>query len=313
MNVLNQAFGENWAAYHCDCVEGLRGMPDNSVDYGCWSVPFSSLYTYSNSDRDLGNNNSNAVFAKHYRYVSRELYRVMKPGRLFSVHVMTLPTSKARDGVIGLTDFPGQIIRVHQRSGMIYHSKVTIWRDPVTAMQRTKALGLLHKQVVKDSCMSRQGIPDEFLTFRKPGENTEPVAGKLDTFIGDDAPKMGIDPVRNSINIWQRYASPIWMDINPSDTLQFRSARENDDERHICPLALDVIRRGIQLWSNPGNTILDPFGGIGSTGVVALEMGRKSVLLELKESYFKCIVKNMRVAESEAKQSQDTLFNEVEA
>lgn len=312
MKVLAQAEGQKWSIYNVDCIEGLRGLPDNSVSYSIMSVPFESLYTYSNSERDLGNCDNAATFAEHYKFFAQELFRVLKPGRLISIHAMTLPTSKTRDGVIGLRDFPGDLIRVHSRSGFIYHSKVTIFKDPVTAMQRTKAIGLLHKQVVKDSCMSRQGIPDELLTFRKPGVNPEPVAGKLDSFAGEDAPKMGVDPVRNSINIWQRYASPVWMDINPSDTLQFRSARENDDERHICPLQLDVIRRGIQLWTNEGDVVLDPFMGIASTGHVALEMKRSFIGFELKPSYYEASVKNLRRAEVEAKQGSHTLFDDAD-
>lgn len=312
MKVLKQFESVDWAAYNVDCVEGLRGLPDNSIDYAVWSPPFRGLYVYSNSDRDFANNSDDGVFAEHYRFLCAELFRVMKPGRLFSVHCMVLPTSKTRDGVIGLSDFPGELIRVHQESGMIYHSKVIIWRDPVIAMQRTKALGLLHKQVVKDSCMSRQGIPDELLTFRKPGANAEPVAGKFDTFVGEDAPKMGVDEVRNSINIWQRYASPVWMDIDPSDTLQYRSARANEDERHICPLALSVIRRGMQMWSNEGDIVLDPFMGIASTGFVALEQGRKFIGFELKPSYYDASVKNLRKAEIDAKQDRAGLFDDLD-
>lgn len=287
---IDQAHGVGWSIYHGDNVEVLKAIPDNSIHYRIFSPPFASLYTYSNSPRDMGNCNSDDAFATHYQYLIREQYRTHKPGRLLSFHCMNLPTSKTRDGYIGIKDFRGQLIRAYEDAGWIYHSEVVIWKNPVTAMQRTKALGLLHKQVCKDSAMSRQGIPDYLVTMRKPGVNDEPVAGRLTEYYGDnDLPSHG----DKSINIWQNYASPVWMDINPSDTLQHRSARDNNDERHICPLQLDVIRRGIQLWSNPGDIICDDFNGIGSTGYVALDMGRKYIGFELKESYFKAAKNNL--------------------
>lgn len=288
--------GEGWSAYQGDCVEGVSRLDSNSVHYSIFSPPFASLYTYSNSDRDMGNSRTHEDFSTHFRFLVRELHRVLMPGRLVSFHCMNLPLSKTRDGVIGLRDFRGELIRAFEAEGFVFHSEVCIWKDPVTAMQRTKALGLLHKQVVKDSAMSRQGVPDYLVTMRKRGDNPEPVAGKLDDFRGEHGPVMTADTTRNSINIWQRYASPVWMDINPSDTLQFRTARDNDDERHICPLQLDVIRRGIQLWSNPGDVILSPFMGIGSEGYVALELGRAFIGFELKASYYECAVKNLAVA-----------------
>lgn len=303
--------GETWQAYQGDCVEGVKRLADNSVHYSIFSPPFASLYTYSNSDRDMGNCKTGDEFAAHFAFLIKELHRVLMPGRLVSFHCMNLPSSKTRDGVIGLKDFRGQMIALFEREGFIFHSEVCIWKDPVTAMQRTKAIGLLHKQIVKDSAMSRQGIPDYLVTMRKRGDNPEPVAGKLTTFAGQDGPRLMDDDTRNSINIWQRYASPVWMDINPSDTLQFRNARDNDDERHICPLQLDVIRRGIQLWSNPGDVVLSPFMGIGSEGHVALEMGRAFVGFELKPSYYECAVKNLAAA---AKGSdQHSLFHKQEA
>jgi hypothetical protein len=208
---------------------------------------------------------------------------------------MNLPLLKQKHGVIGLQDFRGEIIRLFSDVGWIYHSEVAIWKDPVIAMQRTKALGLLHKQIVKDSCMSRMGIPDYVCTFRKPGDNPEPVEGELDRWVGDNGALKRTG--RLSIDIWQRYASPIWDDINPSNTLQYTTARDGKDERHICPLQLEVIERCVQLWSNPGDTVLDPFAGIGSTGHVAIGAGRRFVGFELKESYFKVATKNMRAAE----------------
>lgn len=280
VNVIDQEIGDRYAVYNGDCVDVVRGLPDESVHYSVFSPPFASLYTYSASPRDMGNCANHEEFFSQFRYLIPELYRVTKPGRLLSMHCMLLPTSKARDGFIGLTDFRGQLIRQFQECGWIFHSEVVIWKDPVTAMQRTKALGLLHKQVKKDSCMSRQGIPDYLVTMRRPGSNPEPVSH---TGKDDDMP----------VKTWQRYASPVWSDINPNDTLQYRSAREHNDERHICPLQLEVIRRAMTLWTNPGDTVLSPFAGIGSEGHVALEMGRRYVGAELKRSYYEQACRNL--------------------
>lgn len=288
--------GEGWRAYLGDCVEGVSRLDADSIHYSIFSPPFASLYTYSNSDRDMGNNRAHDEFGAHFGFLVKELHRVLLPGRLVSFHCMNLPLSKARDGVIGLRDFRGELIRMFEASGFVFHSEVCIWKDPVTAMQRTKALGLLHKQIVKDSAMSRQGVPDYLVTMRKRGDNPEPVAGRLSDFRGEHGPRLSGDETRDSINIWQRYASPVWMDINSSDTLQFRHARDNEDERHICPLQLDVIRRGVQLWSNPGDVVLSPFMGIGSEGYVALELGRAFVGFELKSSYYDVAVKNLDAA-----------------
>lgn len=279
MNVKRQYIDDNMALYNGDSCEVLKGIPDNSIHFEIYSPPFASLYTYSNSERDLGNCKTHDEFFEHFKFIVSELYRVLMPGRLMSVHCMNLPTSKERDGFIGIEDFRGDLIRLYQDAGFIYHSEVCIWKDPVIAMQRTKALGLLHKQIKKDSAMSRQGIPDYLVTMRKPGANPEPVSHTNESF---------------PVDIWQQYASPIWTDINPSDTLQGRSAREDKDERHICPLQLSVIRRAMNLWTNPGDVVLDPFGGIGSSGVVALENGRKTVLVELKDSYYSQLEKNCK-------------------
>ena len=303
--------GDGWLAYQGDCVEGVRRLDDNSIHYSIFSPPFASLYTYSNSDRDMGNCKTDDEFDTHFRFLIKELHRVIMPGRLVSFHCMNLPRSKQRDGVIGIRDFRGDLIRAFEAEGFIFHSEVCIWKDPVTAMQRTKAIGLLHKQLVKDSALSRQGIPDYLVTMRKRGENPEAVAGKLADFAGEHGPTMTTDDTRNSINIWQRYASPVWMDINPSDTLQFRSARDNDDERHICPLQLDVIRRGIQLWTNPGDLVLSPFMGIGSEGYVSLELDRRFVGFELKPSYYDVAVKNLAAALKQ--RDQMSMFAEAEA
>lgn len=287
----DSASGEGWKIHLSDCVDLASELASDSIHYSIYSPPFESLYTYSNSERDMGNSRSTDEFWDHYRFLIAEQFRVMMPGRLVSIHCMNLPTSKVRDGHIGIRDFRGEIIRAFENAGFIYHSEVCIWKDPVTAMQRTKALGLLHKQIKKDSAMSRQGVPDYLVTMRKPGDNPEPVTNTNESF-----------PVK----VWQRYASPIWMDINPSDTLTYREAREHDDERHICPLQLDVIRRGIRLWSNEGDTVWSPFAGIGSEGYVALEMGRKYIGSELKRSYFNQAVKNLTASEK----FQADLFSE---
>lgn len=284
MKVLNQEFGPDWAMYNGDCVSVIGNMPDSAIDYTIFSPPFASLYTYSNSDFDMGNVQSDDEFSEQFRFLVRELMRVTRPGRLLSFHCMNLPASKVRDGYIGLKDFRGELIRAFIDEGWIFHSEVCIWKDPVTAMQRTKALGLLHKQIKKDSAMSRQGIPDYLVTMRKPGINPNPVSHTNESF-----------PVER----WQRYASPVWMDINPSRTLQYRAGRDPDDERHICPLQLDVIERAIDLWTNPGDTVLSPFGGIGSEPVSAIKMGRKAIAVELKGSYWDLAVRNLKDAQQE--------------
>jgi len=283
--------GDDWTAHLGDCVDVVGALANDSVDFTVYSPPFSSLYTYSASDRDMGNCQDDGIFMDHYRFIVREILRVTKPGRLVSFHCMNLPTSKTHHGHIGLRDFRGDLIRAHEAEGWIYHSEVCIWKDPVTAMQRTKALGLLHKQLKKDSCMSRQGVPDYLVTMRKPGDNPDRVTHTNDSF---------------PVSEWQKIASPIWMDIQPNDTLQFRSAREHNDERHICPLQLEVIRRALRLWSNPGDLVLSPFMGIGSEGHVALQMGRRFVGAELKRSYWEQACRNLATA----KQSLGELFDE---
>jgi len=286
-----------WTVYMGDCVTESLKIKDSSVHYSIFSPPFADLYCYSDSDRDMGNCKSGGEFFEHFRYLIKELFRVMMDGRLVSFHCMNLPTSKTREGYIGIRDFRGDLIRAFLDEGFIYHSEVCIWKSPVVAVTRTKALGLLHKQMTKDSSMSRQGIPDYLVTMRKPGENPEPVEGRLTYFCGDR--DMFQRKGKLSIDIWQKYASPVWMDINPSRTLQKQSARHEKDEKHICPLQLDVIERGIQLWSNENDTVFSPFMGIGSEGHVALKMGRRFIGIELKESYYKQAVNNLRKAEIE--------------
>ena len=279
--VINQTINEKYSLYNGDSCEIIKNIPDNSIHYSIFSPPFADLYVYSNSERDMGNCKTKSEFYEHFKYLIKDLYRVLMPGRLLSFHCMNLPTSKQRDGFIGINDFRGDLIRLFQECRFIYHSEVVIWKDPVIAMQRTKALGLLHKQIKKDSAMCRQGIPDYLVTMRKPGENPERVEHTNDSF---------------PVDIWQQYASPVWNDINPSDTLQKTSAREEKDEKHICPLQLDVIRRAINLWTNPNDIVLTPFLGIGSEVYQALKMGRRGIGIELKESYFNQAVKNCELA-----------------
>ena len=311
MDVINQVEGENYVLYHADCVEVVSNLPDNSVDFSVFSPPFASLYTYSNSDRDMGNCGSDDEFYEQFGYLVEQLFRVIRPGRLVAFHCMNLPTSKANDGYIGIRDFRGDLIRQFQSYGFIYHSEVCIWKDPVVAMQRTKALGLLHKTIKKDSAMSRQGIPDYLVVMRKPGDNDKPIEGEFTHFVGDELMNMFSEHVypdgriaqipnkdkgATSIDVWQRYASPVWHDINQTNTLNFREGRDSDDERHICPLQLDVIERALQLWSAPGDVVLTPFLGIGSEAYVSVSMGRKAIGVELKESYFKLACRNLEQA-----------------
>ena len=277
MKCLNQVITERYSIYNGDSCEIMNSIPDNSIHYSIFSPPFADLYVYSNSERDMGNCKSKSEFYEHFKFIAKELYRIMMNGRLVSFHCMNLSTNKQKDGFIGITDFRGELIKLFQDCGFIYHSEVCIWKDPVIAMQRTKALGLLHKQIKKDSAMCRQGIPDYLVTMRKPGDNPERVEHTNETF---------------PVQIWQNYASPVWMDINPSDTLQRTSARDEKDEKHICPLQLDVIRRGINLWTNKNDIVFTPFMGIGSEVYQALKMNRRGIGIELKESYYQQAVKN---------------------
>lgn len=284
---MNQCIDDRMALYNGDSAEILKGLPDNSVHFEIYSPPFASLYTYSNSERDLGNCKTFNEFYTQFKFIVDELFRVLIPGRLMAVHCMNLPTTKGRDGFIGVKDFRGDLIRLFEECGFLYHSEVCIWKDPVVQMQRTKALGLLHKQIKKDSAMSRQGLPEYLVVMRKPGDNPEPITHTNESF---------------PVGEWQKYASPVWMDINPSDTLQSKSCRDEKDEKHICPLQLSVIRRAIDLWSNEGETVLTPFLGIGSESYVALERGRKTIGIELKPTWFTQAVKNCKGAQVESTQ-----------
>lgn len=287
---------ERWTMHLGDCVDVMSHLPDGMMDYSIFSPPFSSLYTYSDSIRDMGNSKTHSEFLEHFGFFMKEMYRIIKDGRLVSVHCMNLPLVKQRDGVIGLRDFRGEIIKAFTDVGFIYHSEVCIWKNPVTAMQRTKALGLLHKQIKKDSSMCRQGIPDYLVTFRKQGENINRIEHTDRSF-----------PVYE----WQKYASPIWMDINPSDTLQRTSARENEDERHICPLQLEVIRRALMLWTNEDDVVFSPFAGIGSECYEAVKHGRRAFGIELKESYFKQACMNMKEAERISNAPKQITFDDI--
>lgn len=283
--------GNGWAIYNADTVEVMAAMPQESIDCSIFSPPFSDLFVYSQSERDMGNCASHDEFMDHYKYFSDNLFRVMKTGRVICVHCSDIPKRKGKDGVIGLYDFSGELIRAHEASGFVLHGRCTIWKDPVIEMQRTKAFGLLHKTLKKDSSRSRVGMPDYMLFFRKDGENLEPISHTAEEF-----------PVRD----WQEVASPVWMTINQTNVLNgYRAARGENDERHICPLQLDVIERCLRLYSNPGDIVLDPFNGIGSTGFKAIKMGRNYIGNELKPEYAKQAAKFLRMAE----ESQDTLFN----
>lgn len=332
VKVLDQAQNETWAMYNADCVEGMRGLPADSIHYSMFSPPFASLYTFSDSARDVSNNSDDAVFWEHYRFVIEGVFRALMPGRLLSIHCMDLPTSITRDGFIGMRDFPGENIRLCQSVGFVYHSRVLIRKDPVAAMQRTKALGLLHKQVAKDSAMSRMAIGDSIVTVRKPGDNDQPISGVLETYYGDDKTDEEFEAdarqswqstpddttgrsrtfaSHKSIMIWQRYAESVWLDIAQSDVLSHRLAREQHDERHISPLQITPVRRCLDLWSKPGDTVLSPFAGIGTVGYVAAQMDRRFVGFELKPSYFRQAVNNLKA--SETIKGSKTLFSKVAA
>lgn len=317
IKAINQKITDSYAIYEGDSCELMPGLPENSMGYSLHSPPFEGLYKFSNSDRDISNNDGEA-FWHHYGFIISELLRITKAGRLASVHVMQLPTSKTRDGFIGMRDFRGETIKAFQDAGWHFASEVCIWKDPVVAQQRTKSIRLLHKQIEKDKTISGQGLADYIVTFRKPGENDEPIKGQFDFYVGEGkAP----EPIESrlgrqseadakkwySIEVWQRYASPVWTDINQSDTLQYRNARDDKDEQHISPLQLDVIKRCIHLWSNPGDTVFTPFLGIGSEVYGAVELGRKGIGIELKASYFKQAVKNIAALE----QKQDGLFSAI--
>lgn len=312
IKAVDQVVTDDYAIYQGDACELIRAIPGDSVHFGVHSPPFEGLYRFSAYDRDISNNGDAESFFEHYAFLIQELLRVTKPGRLHSVHCMQLPRNKGRNGFIGMRDFRGEIVRAYEDAGWYFHSEVCIWKDPVVAQQRTKSLRLLHKQLVKDSAMSGQGLADFVITFRKPGENDEPLSGGLTKWVGDDSLDISRDAYERqlhaergsgrapwtyeqwvSILVWQRYASPVWSDISQTRTLQYRGGRDEKDEVHISPLQLDVIERCIDLWSAPGDVVLTPFLGIGSEVYAAVEMGRKGIGFELKPSYFTQAVRNI--------------------
>lgn len=268
-----------------DSIIETKNVKTETVGFSIFSPPFADLYTYSDSINDLGNCKDYNEFFDHFSYLIPELLRITMPGRLVAVHCMDLPIQKGKEGYIGTRDFPGMLVKAFQENGFIFHDRVIIWKDPVVEMQRTKALGLLHKQIKKDSSMSRTGTPDQMVVFRKPGDNPKPI-----THQDKDPSKPDYIPV----DLWQKIASPVWFDINQSNTLQYRAAKSNNDERHICPLQLEVIERSLLLWSNEGDTVYTPFGGIGSEPYTSVKMNRKAIAIELKESYFKVMESNMK-------------------
>ena len=298
MNVKDQYITDRYAMYCGDTTEVIKGVANDSVGLIVYSPPFSSLYTYSNSDRDLGNSRNDEEFFMHFDFIVKELYRILMPGRIMAVHCMNIPAMKERDGYIGIKDFRGDLIRCFQKHGFIYHSEVTIWKNPVTEMQRTKALGLLHKQIKKDSSKSRMGMPDYIVFMRKQGDNPEPITHTNESY---------------PVSLWQNVASPaweltppVWNDINQSNTLN-RMFSDEESEKHIAPLQLDVIERIVNLYSNPNDVVFTPFMGIGSEVYQSVKMGRRAIGIELKDAYFEQAVKNMQSLEDE--QAQTSIFD----
>lgn len=323
IKAYDQVITDKYAIYHGDSCEIIKALPDNKLHFGLHSPPFEGLYKFSNDPRDISNNDGDS-FWKHYSFLINELLRITMPGRLHAVHCMQLPTSKTRDGYIGMRDFRGEIIRAYQDAGWIFHSETCIRKDPVVAQQRTKSLRLLHKQIEKDSAMSGQALADYIVVFRKPGDNPEKVAGRMTEYVGEGNEPENIEsrvgkPMTDydgniigyatqdhaekwySIEVWQRYAEPVWMDINQTRTLQYRGGRDEKDEQHISPLQLDVIERCIHLWTNPGDIVFTPFLGIGSEVYGAVEMDRYGIGIELKQSYFNQAVKNLEHADRRRK------------
>lgn len=302
---IDQVACKDYALYNGDSCEVLPTIPSNSIGFICFSPPFATLYSYSDSDKDMGNSKSYEEFFEHYDFLVKELYRVSMPGRITAVHCMYMPTYITKEGYIGIKDFPGDLIRAHEKRGFIMHGPpITIWKNPLVSATRTHALGLAHKQIVKDSAMCRVGIPDMIVYFRKPGENPKPikhptglteypgerpVPRNLDKYIDSDDPRTN----KRSHWIWQQIASPVWMDIDQMNVLPYKKGREEDDQRHICCLQLQVIERCLILWSNEGDIVLSPFMGVGSEVYSAVRMGRRGIGIELKPSYFRQAKRNM--------------------
>lgn len=309
IKVKDQKHTDHYSLFCGDCVQVLPGIPDESVGFTVFSPPFAKLFSYSDENEDMSNAKDYGEFFNHFRFLVRELLRVMMPGRVVSVHAMDLPMYKRDGEEIGVRDFPGDLIRCFVKEGFIYHCpRVTIWKDPLLAATRTKALNLAHKQIVTDSSRCAPGIPDCIVSFRKPGVNPKPIAhpkglteyhgsrsvpGDLDSFVGWEG-KQGEN--KRSQWIWQRYASPVWDDIQQTKVLKFRGAREQDDESHICPLQLNTVERLMVLWSAPGDVVLSPFAGIGTEVYVAVKNGRKGIGIELRPRYFRQAVKHLDFA-----------------
>lgn len=294
MKIIDQYSTDRYTLINGDTTEVIGGVPDNSIGLIVYSPPFSSLYTYSNSDRDLGNSRNDDEFFTHFEFIIKEMYRILMPGRIMAVHCMQIPAMKERDGYIGIKDFRGDLIRLFQKCDFIFHGEVTIWKDPVVEMQRTKALGLLHKQLKKDSSKTRMGLPDYIIFMRKDGDNTEPIEHTNESF-----------PVTlwqdYASPVWQEYASPVWWNINQSDTLN-RMFADEESERHICPLQLPVIERCLKLYSNEEDTVFTPFMGIGSEVYQSVKMGRKAIGIELKPEYYEQAVMNLKALDNDKNQ-----------
>jgi len=331
MEVIDQASGDGWQMYLGDSCQVTQGLPDNSIDYGIHSPPFANLYIYSSSEADMGNCRNEEEFIEHYKFLIAQLYRITVPGRLCSVHCKDLPKYANRDDTAGLKDFPAMIRQAFEDCGWSYHSRVTVWKCPVTERERTNNNGLLHKTIMRDRSQVRQGMADFLLTFRKP-----PASGLMSdkpvvnfTMV-EEQDELGnrflvkkpvgfteyigeVDPSVNkkhpspfsrssnsqhadgkSIDVWQRYADPVWWDIDQMDVLNYRTARGDRDERHICPLQVQLIERAVNLWSNPDDVVLSPFAGIGSEGVGSIRQGRKFVGIELKEEYYHQAINNLK-------------------
>lgn len=294
VKVNDEKITERYAIYNGDTTEIIKGIPDESIGLSVFSPPFSSLYTYSNSDRDLGNSRSDEEFFTHFQFIIEELYRILKAGRVCAIHCMQIPAMKERDGYIGIKDFRGDLIRAFQKVGFIYHGEVTVWKDPVVEMQRTKALGLLHKQLKKDSSRTRMGLPDYIIFMRKDGDNQEPIE-----HTNNDFP---VDLWQDYASpVWREYASPVWWNIAQSNTLN-KMFSDEESEKHIAPLQLDVIERCVKLYSNEGDAVFTPFMGIGSEVYQAVKMNRKGIGIELKREYYLQAVSNLQSLDNEKAQ-----------
>lgn len=341
--VFRQDTGENWALYNGDCYQTAKALPDNSIHFSIHSPPFIGLYIYSAHEADLGNCDNDKVFYEQYGFLVDEMLRTTMPGRLAAVHCKDLPMYRNRDGACGLVDFPGEIVRLYQSHGWIFHSRVTIWKCPVVERERTNNNGLLHATIMRDSSQVRQGMADYLLVFRKnplednlsqepivrpagiqnwpgaaefdPRENPwhpSPYARKSDKKKMPVMTEDGEIDLRPSIAIWQRLADPVWWHIDMMDVLNYELGKDNKDCKHICPLQLGVIREAIELWTNPGDVVYDPFNGVGSTGYVALKMGRRYIGSELKDSYYNQSLKNLARANREVKAEGVNLFSTLE-